>query len=48
MKINMLGYTNRKGLNMTLSKKYVTGIKDETQKIMEIATHDFSKIKIGH
>lgn len=47
MKIDMLGYSSRKGLNMTLSKKYVTEVKYEIQKEMEITIHDFSKIKIG-
>ena len=29
MKIDMLGYSSRKGLNMTLSKKYVPQNKDQ-------------------
>lgn len=34
MKLDVLSYTSRKGLNMTLSKKFATGIKDEAQKTM--------------
>jgi hypothetical protein len=31
MKINMLSYSSRKGLNMTLSKKYTNEIKEHSQ-----------------